>query len=146
MTVSPDGSQLALVVAGPKRDDPDNGVWLLDLSGSGRLRQLVTTGDLAQAMPTFVQAAEFPLFITGLGWAEAGDRLFMLAGPVGSTDVYPVRVLYQLDPVSGGLTPLNDLSQIEDEADLRAIDRTTGVARGLNCLEPQLWPRIGAGR
>jgi hypothetical protein len=129
MAISPDGSQLALVVAGPEQDDPDNGVWLLNLSGSGRLRQVVTTDDLAQAMPTFIQAAELPLFITGLGWADAGDRLFMLAGPISNRDVYPVRVLYQLDPVSGNLTALNDLSQIEDEADLQAVDRSTGDAR-----------------
>jgi hypothetical protein len=80
-------------------------------------------------MPTFVQAAGLPVFITGLGWADAGDRLFMLAGPVGSTDVYPVRVLYQLDPVRGDLTPLSDFYQIEDEADLQAVDRSTGHER-----------------
>jgi hypothetical protein len=123
MSVSPDAQQIAFVVMEPQIDAPNNGVWVMDLTGEAPPQQLASMTDFNLGLPA--EYADDLLFPIGLAWDAEGDGLYVMANT-------PVRQLnywlaYHIDVATGAMTLLTDLTEFTAE-ELITVDEATGLA------------------
>jgi hypothetical protein len=125
-SISPDGSQMAVIIRPSVRDDPVAGIWLFDLS-TGDAEQIVnlTTGMQEETpLPGLPEWAE-PLMFNGLTWY--GDQIvFMMSN--ANAQFAPIGWnAYLLDPATGDYESLLDFTGIEAEADYFTRDAINGL-------------------
>jgi hypothetical protein len=113
--ISPDGSQVAMIVLGNERDDPRNGVWLLGLGGflrsSGELRQVLTLDDFRANHPDWQEEAM--MMPQSLAWtADSSGLVVMGQDPMYATSI-GMSAAY-IDAQTGEVTLLVDYRDIPD--------------------------------
>jgi len=115
MSVSPDAEQIAFLVRGNQSDDPNNGVWVMDLAGDTPPRQLVDYNTFFMGLPPDAVESGPPLTPSALTWNADGTQLFVLA------DNFMVRGdarshAYAIDVETGQTVLLTDIGNPEPEA------------------------------
>lgn len=109
---SADGTRLAFVVAPVNLDeDRRTGVWIYNLEDDS-LEQVAALADLQQGLPSIDMPPKMPFDIRWVGDTNAlivrtEDRFRMAAGPMQNA--------YYIDLATGDVTPLVDLSDVEDQ-------------------------------
>ena len=107
--VSPDGTQIAFPVQGIDRDDPGNGLWLVDLA-TGEARQLT---DSTAGMPETEQARA-PFTMNPVWLPDSSGIVFETLSPERVFARSGHNYLY-VEVASGEVTPLVDVPLPEDE-------------------------------
>jgi len=106
---SPDGTQLALAVGHPDRDEARNGAWIVDLT-TGEIRQVLRMVELVTGLPQDAEEKGIPIYLTGIDWNADGTALFLQAdNPAFGLEIPPI--IYHYDLIEGALTPLIDFSE-----------------------------------
>jgi hypothetical protein len=111
--ISPDGSKVAMLLTSTldPYDDPNNGLWIVDLKDeSVPPQQLMTIHDMQRGAPAW--AADFPLVPVGLSWS--GDSKGVVVMTYNQDEQVPMVVLYYVDVESGEATPVVDFSDVPD--------------------------------
>lgn len=111
--VSPDGSQMALLVQSHKFEEPVNGVWLLDLE-DGSLEQLVTYNNIASAgLPAWYE--NHGPMLESIAWTAGGTGLVISAIDLRYRASHGAPVFYYIDANTGELNPLFDFSDVPSQ-------------------------------
>ena len=127
MSVSPDATQIALLVRESDRELSTNGVWVLDLAGDAPPVQVATSADLSRGMQPAVAEMEFDAFPMALTWDAGGTGLYVLADLFSVTETPGFGNAYYVDLKSETVTPLFDFSGYTDESEMiTGIDPETG--------------------
>jgi hypothetical protein len=118
--IAPDGKQMAVLVRPREQDDPASGIYVLDLSGKAKPKQVVSSANgFAQGVPSWQK----PLPIaTGLSWTADGKGLVFTAEDVSGTIRGVTRMLYHVDLATQKITPLLDFSSVKDAASFYKVD------------------------
>ncbi len=111
--ISPDGSKIAMLLTSmvDPYDDPNNGLWIVDVNDdSVPPQQLTTVRDMQAGAPDW--AADFPLIPMGLSWTGDGNGVVVLT--YNQDQQVPMVVLYYVDVESGEAIPVVDFSDVPD--------------------------------
>lgn len=118
---SPDGTKLAISIAGRETNDPKNGLWIYDLA-SGELEQLVTMPDFYALFPAWDENRT-GFYLENLQWAgNDGLVVFLYNGAYDAT--FGSINYYYVDRSTGDVQPLVDFSTVPDAASMFQADET----------------------
>lgn len=130
---SPDGTKLALPIAGRERNETRNGLWIYDLT-NGSLTHLITLPDFAATFPEWTDPASY-FYIENLQWAGNAALVVYLYDSSFNASFGSVNYYY-VDLTTAQLTPLVDFSDYASQAELFERDDKGQSLAGL-------FPRIG---
>ncbi len=131
--IDPGGQYMAIPVAGQDRDDPANGLWLLNLQ-SGEFNQLASYPDFYAAVPEWVDKTIL-VNVEDVQWAGSQGLVVLLySGDFRAS--YGLVNYYYMDVATGVITPLFDFSGLSSPADIFRPDSEgqTPISR---------FPRVG---
>lgn len=110
MAVSPDATQIAVGAKGRDRNDPNNGVWVIDLA-SGDAEQVASFPELYTGLPATIREQNHGL-VTGISWDADGTGLFVtIVDPIST---FSAGMLHHIDLTDGDIVPLADLSELSN--------------------------------
>jgi hypothetical protein len=124
--ISPDGSQLAVVIVPTQEMDLSSGhaLWLIDLlDPTVQPTQVANSLAWQAALPSW---SSQPAVARGLQWTEDGEGLALAA--LSSDLRLPLLLAYYVDIASGDVTPVVDFSNSSDRDSFFRVDPTTGHA------------------
>jgi hypothetical protein len=126
VVISPDATQIAFLVRGIDRDDPNTGVWVMPLSADGEALQILTPGDFTLGLPSDLDPGIESLMLSGLGWApDQSSLLIYLSSPIRAQEV--PSMIYHYNFADGSLTPFQDFSAYTTDT-IQDVDPDTGRA------------------
>ena len=109
MSVSPDASQMVISVTEQDRESPNNGIWLLDLSGTDEPQQVGTIDQFMTGYNAELYEEASSYTIESLAWDADGTGLFVYAQ--SPRDVFQFNMVYHLDLDNGDIVPLVDMTE-----------------------------------
>lgn len=108
MSVSPDASQLAIFVLEFGQDQPNNGIWLIDLLGDSDPQHIATPKQFMTGYTSDIYEDVGRYAIESLAWDADGTGLFVYAqSPI---DLFPASMVFHMGIDSGEIIPLVDLT------------------------------------
>jgi hypothetical protein len=128
--ISPDGTQLALVLAPAQEMDLSSSyaLWLIDLvDAESEPQQLATAATWQAAMP---QWSSQPAVARGLQWTADGKGVVVAA--LSSDLRLPLLLTYYVDAASGEALPVMDFSNSRDRDAFFRLDPSSGHAPRLD--------------
>lgn len=120
--VSPDGTRLAIPVQGRERDDPANGLWVIELE-TGDAKQIAS--QTAINTQNGLNTDDQP-FIATPTWVNDGAGIVMRIISLSSVDI-PLNFVY-IDVNAGRVTPLIDFTDVVTR-DLYQVDPPSDIPR-----------------
>jgi hypothetical protein len=138
MSVSPDATQLAISVLEFERDSTNNGIWLIDLSGSNDPQHIATTEQFMAGYSSDIFEDISRYAIESIAWDADGTGLYAYTYALSSVDLFQASMVYHMDLASSDIVPLVDLSSYTKgellDAVLREADDSSPLA------EPEFIP------
>ncbi|MEO8610541.1 MAG: hypothetical protein ABI690_21775 [Chloroflexota bacterium] len=125
MTISPDGTTMAILVrniCSPGQEDPNNGVWLVDLAAQTPPHLLISQSQLQSGMPTYRQ--DIALIPSAIAWVAGGSGLLVTSSNVQYAVLPPANIAYYVDVATGSSAPVLDFSKARKDE----LDFTQGTA------------------
>lgn len=125
IAVSPDASQVAVLVREQDFESPRNGIWVVDVSGENQPQHILDSSILNMGLPEDVrEELQNRVLPTALAWDAEGTGIYLLANTHGMTTPN-YAFAYYLEVETGQLIVLNPLTGIS-ESDLVVVDPDTG--------------------
>ncbi len=112
-TVCPDGSYIACIILANTRDDPANGIWLLDLK-EGAARQLANNAAFQQSAADWLVPSN--ILPVELAWTSDSNGLLVFVTDSTYSGNWAAQNVCYLDPESGNVTRLFSYEEYEDPA------------------------------
>jgi len=126
-SVSPDGSSLAFVVLTNSRDDPANGIWVVDLK-EGTPRHLASADAFRRPAAEWHDPVDaFPMQVA---WTSDGSGLAVFVGDLSYSGDWTSQNICYLDLASGSVEYLFSYDGFENRDEFLATDADghTGVS------------------
>jgi hypothetical protein len=123
LSISPDARQIAFVVRYHELDAPQNGIYVMDLTGDATPVMVADTNDLQAGYPIPRSGGSGPLYPMSVAWNMDGSGLYVWSSM--PAEIPPLSIPHYIDLTSGVITPLLDFSTLET-AELFKEDETTG--------------------
>jgi len=127
-SISPDGSYLAFIVLANSRDEPANGIWVVDLR-EGAARQLASADAFRRPAAEWHNPIDaFPMQVA---WTSEGSGLVVFVGDLSYSGDWPSQNICYLDLASGSVEYLFSYDGFENRDEFLAADADgrTGVFR-----------------
>ncbi|NJN81738.1 MAG: hypothetical protein HC802_05245 [Caldilineaceae bacterium] len=124
-SISPDGSQLALILfeRSPTFEPEPSGLYLVDLNDTAApVQELLRVEAYQSALPSFQISPATPM---GLSWTGDGAGIVTIGQSLDSHS--QMRIFYYIDVASGDVTPIVDFSEVESLDELNADDPVSGL-------------------
>jgi hypothetical protein len=118
--ISPDGAQMAFLVRTTRINDPENGVWLIDLDG-GSFELLATDDDLrGVGLPEWAneQGRQIP---ESVGWINNTTLAVVMIDESLSGQLGVEMSILFIDTVEREITPAKDFSDLPDDEALFSV-------------------------
>lgn len=112
MALSPDASQIAVLVRDAKIDDPANGVYVIDLADDTPPVHVATMQQLQTGYPEMDNGPQ-PVIPHSLAWTASGDGLIVWSN-ITDRALMP-GVVHHIDLTSQHMTPLIDFSGLTQQ-------------------------------
>ncbi|MEA1870830.1 MAG: hypothetical protein U9N00_01345, partial [Candidatus Bipolaricaulota bacterium] len=101
--ISPDGTRMAVIVTSDLRDDPQNGIWVIDLV-EGSIHQIATLEALAVGFPVWCDTSS--VLPERIAWTAEEEGLVVFLHDVADFDNMPDRTVVYLDADTSEIHPL----------------------------------------
>ena len=126
--ISPDSATMAFIVLANTRDNPANGIWVLDLT-AGTAHQLAGANAFRQPATDWHDPSN--VFPVQVAWTSGGDGLAVLVTDLSYSGDWVAQNICYLDPVSRSITFLFSYAGYQDREQFFAPDEEghTGVFR-----------------
>ena len=101
--ISPDGTRMVVIVTSDLRDDPQNGIWMIDLV-EGSIRQIATLEAFAVGFPSWYDTSS--VIPEQISWTAEGEGLVVFLHDVAVLNNMPDRTVVYLDVNTCEIHPL----------------------------------------
>ena len=126
--ISPDGSRMAVIVTSDLRDDPQNGIWMIDLIEES-ICQIATLEAFAVGFPSWHDTSS--VLPEQISWTAEGEGLVVFLHDVAGFGIAPDRTVVYLDADTSEIHPLISWKGFDTGPDFYRAgeDGHTGVFR-----------------